>query len=139
MSLSISMLKLSHIIVCCPPVHIDSGDICSAANSASCGGSGSLVYPPNILTKIYKCTIEHIVTGCMIVRFGYCFLQDLKALQRIMRAKLIIGNKLPALQNIFLIRCLRKVHKITTDYNPPTHGPLTRLPSITAFNTERVG
>lgn len=68
---------------------------------ATCGDSGSLI-SPKILTIFYKYPIESILTGCMNVWFGSCPLRECKALRRVVRAaELIIGNRLPALQDIF--------------------------------------
>ena len=72
--------------------------------------------PPQILTNFYRCTIESILTGCITVWYSSCTACDRKALKGVVRtAEAIIGNKLPALQDIYQSRCLRKTKKIRSD------------------------
>ncbi|XP_062859494.1 uncharacterized protein LOC134321621 [Trichomycterus rosablanca] len=86
--------------------------------------------PPKILKNFYKCTIESLLTGCISVWYGNCSLHDRKALQRVVRAaEIIIGHKLPALQDIYRTSCLKKALKITSDHTHPAHGLFTKLPS----------
>ena len=49
---------------------------------------------PQILTKIYSCTIERILTGCITAWYGNCSASDCKALQSVMHtAQYITGAK----------------------------------------------
>jgi hypothetical protein len=62
---------------------------------------------PQILKKIYSCTIESILTGCITAWYGNCSAS--KALQRVVRmAQYITGPKLPAIQDLCNRRCQRK-------------------------------
>jgi hypothetical protein len=40
---------------------------------------------PQILKKLYSCTIESILTGCITACYGNCSASDRKALQRVVR------------------------------------------------------
>lgn len=72
--------------------------------------------PPQILTNIYRCSIKSILTGCLIVWYGSCAVSKRKALQRVVRAaEMIIGTKLPTLQDIFHTRCLKNASEIVFD------------------------
>lgn len=92
--------------------------------------------PPVILTSFYRCTIESILTGCITVWYGSCTACDRKALKGVVRtAEYIVGNKLPALQDIYQSRCLRKIQKIRLDSGHPAHGLFTLLPSGRRFRS----
>uniref|UniRef100_A0A9J7ZPA0 Reverse transcriptase domain-containing protein n=1 Tax=Cyprinus carpio carpio TaxID=630221 RepID=A0A9J7ZPA0_CYPCA len=81
----------------------------------------------NIMSNFYRCTIESILTG---VWYGNCSSLDRKALQRVVRiAELIIGHKLPALQDIYQTHCLRKARSIIKDRTHPAHHLFATLPS----------
>ena len=57
---------------------------------------------PQILKKLYSCTIESILTGCITAWYGNCSASYCKALQRAMRiAHYITGAKLPAIQDYY--------------------------------------
>ena len=52
---------------------------------------------PQILKKLYCCTIESILTGCITAWYGSCSASNRKALQREVRTtQYITGTKLPA-------------------------------------------
>ena len=60
---------------------------------------------PQILKKLYSCTIESILTGCITAWYGNCSVSDCKALQRVVRtAQYITGAKLPAIQDQYIRR-----------------------------------
>jgi gmma-aminobutyric acid receptor subunit gamma len=62
-----------------------------------------------ILKKFYSCTIERILTGCIIAWYGNCSASDRKALQRVvLTAQYVTGAKLPAIQDLYTRRCQRK-------------------------------
>jgi hypothetical protein len=53
---------------------------------------------PRILKKLYSCSIESILTGCITAWYAKCTALDHKALQRVVQtAQYIIGAKLPAI------------------------------------------
>ena len=84
----------------------------------------------NIMSNFYRCTIESILTGCITVWYSNCSSFDRKALQRVVRtAELIIGHKLPAFQDIYQTRCLRKACSIIKDCTHPAHHLFATLPS----------
>ena len=92
--------------------------------------------PPQILTNFYRCTIESFLTGCITVWYSSYTACDRKALKGVVRtAEAIIGNKLPALQDIYQSRCLRKTKKIRSDSSHPAHGLFTILPSGRRFRS----
>ncbi|KAL7831607.1 hypothetical protein AOLI_G00291550 [Acnodon oligacanthus] len=89
-----------------------------------------------ILTNFYRCTIVTILTGCITVWYSSCTACDPKALRGVVRtAEAIIGNRLPALQDIYQSRCLRKIRKIQSDSSHPAHGLFTILPSGWRFRS----
>ena len=60
---------------------------------------------PQILKKLYCCTIEGILTGCIPTLYGNCSASDRKALQRVVRtAQYVTGAKLPAMQDLYTWR-----------------------------------
>jgi gmma-aminobutyric acid receptor subunit gamma len=80
------------------------------------------VLSPKTLTNFYRCTIESILSGCIIAWYGNCSAHNRKALQRVVRsAQHITGGKLPALQNTYTTRCHRKAIKIVKDNRHPSH------------------
>ena len=84
---------------------------------------------PQILKKLYSCTIESILTGCITAWYGNCSASDLKALQRVVcKAQFITGAKLPAIQDLYTRRCQRNDQKTVKDYSHPSHRLLSLLP-----------
>ena len=65
---------------------------------------------PQILKKFYSCTIESILTCCIIAWYGNCLASDFKPLQRVgCTTQYITGAKLPAIQDLYNRHCQRKV------------------------------
>ena len=61
---------------------------------------------PQILKKVYSCTIESILSGCITAWYGNCLASDCKALQRVVCiAKYVTEAKLPAIQDFYTRRC----------------------------------
>ena len=82
-----------------------------------------------ILKKLYSCTIESILTGCITAWYGNCSASDRNTLQRAVRpAQYITGAKLPAIQDLYTRRCQRKALKIAKDFSPPSHRLFSLLP-----------
>ena len=72
-------------------------------------------------------TIESILTGCITAWYGNCSTSDRKALQRVVQmAQYITGAKLPAIQELYTRRCLRKALKI--DSSHPSYRLFSLLP-----------
>ena len=86
---------------------------------------------PKTLTNFYRCTIESILSGCIIAWYGNCFAHTRRALQGSLRwpAQRITGGKLPALQDTCTTRCHRKAIKIIMDNNHLSHCLFTLLSS----------
>ncbi len=85
---------------------------------------------PNILRSFYTCTVESILTGCIIAWFGNNTAGNHKALQRVVRtARHIVGGELPSLQDIYTRRCTRKARRIIKDSSQPSYRLLSLLPS----------
>ena len=60
---------------------------------------------PQILKRLYSCTVESILTGCNTAWNGNCLAFDPKALQRVVRmAQYITRAKLPAFQDLYTRR-----------------------------------
>ncbi|KAK6293211.1 hypothetical protein J4Q44_G00367120 [Coregonus suidteri] len=75
---------------------------------------------PQILKKLYSCTVDCILTGCITAWYGNCSASDRKALQRVVRmAQYIIGAKLPAIQDLYTRRYQRKAQEIVKDSRSP--------------------
>jgi gmma-aminobutyric acid receptor subunit gamma len=70
---------------------------------------------PEILKRFYSCTIESILTGCITAWYGNCSAYDHKELQRVVRmAQYITGARLPAIQDLYIMRCQRKALRLKT-------------------------
>jgi gmma-aminobutyric acid receptor subunit gamma len=84
---------------------------------------------PQILKRLYSCTIESIITCCITAWYGNCSASDHKALQRVVRtAQYITGTKLPAIQDLYTRRCQRKAQKIVRDSSHLRHRLFSLLP-----------
>ncbi|KAK0145319.1 hypothetical protein N1851_015794 [Merluccius polli] len=73
----------------------------------------------SILINFYRCTTESLLKGYItgLVRELFCP-QLQTTIQRVVEvaAQHITGNKLPAIQDVFHQRCLRKAHSIAKDH-----------------------
>ena len=77
---------------------------------------------PQIRKRLYSCTIESILMGCITAWYGNCSTSDRKALQRVVRtAQYITGAKLPVIQDLCTRWCQRKALKIVKDSSHPSH------------------
>ena len=84
---------------------------------------------PQIFKRFYSCTIESILTSCIIAWYGNCSASDRKALQRVVRlAQYVTGAKLPAIQDLYSRRCQRKDRKMVKDSSHPGHRLFSLLP-----------
>uniref|UniRef100_A0A4W5MTL1 Aggrecan a n=1 Tax=Hucho hucho TaxID=62062 RepID=A0A4W5MTL1_9TELE len=79
---------------------------------------------PQILKRFYSCTIESILTGCIIAWYGNC-----KALQRVVRTAQYTGAKLPAIP---------KMDHTVHDPGAPTIAPLSHRIKWSRVTKERV-
>jgi gmma-aminobutyric acid receptor subunit gamma len=78
---------------------------------------------PQVLKRVYNCTIKSIPTVCITAWY------DHKALQRLVcMAQYITGAKLPAIQDLYTRRCQRKDLKIVKDSSHPSHRLFSLLP-----------
>jgi hypothetical protein len=72
-------------------------------------GMGSQIHK-----KLYSCTIESILTGCIAAWYGNCSASNHKAMQRVMRmVQYITGVKLHAIQDLYNRWSQRKAQYIT--------------------------
>ena len=60
---------------------------------------------PQILKRLYSCTVDSILPGCVTAWYGNCSASDPKTLQRVVHmAQYITRTKLPALQDLYTKR-----------------------------------
>uniref|UniRef100_A0A674ENP9 Reverse transcriptase domain-containing protein n=1 Tax=Salmo trutta TaxID=8032 RepID=A0A674ENP9_SALTR len=84
---------------------------------------------PQILEKLYSCTIESILISCITAWYGNCSASNRKALQRVVRtAQYITGAKLPDIQDLYTRWCQRKAQKMVKDSSHPSHRLFSLLP-----------
>jgi hypothetical protein len=77
---------------------------------------------PQFLTKLYSCTIESILIGCITAWYGDCTTLDRMELWKVVRtAHYITGAKLPAIQDLYFMQCERNAHEIGKDSSHPGH------------------
>ena len=80
------------------------------------------VMGPQILKRFYSCTIESVLTGCITAWYGNSTALDCMALQRVVRtAQYITGTELPAIQDLYIRQCEKKVRKMVKDPNHTSH------------------
>jgi gmma-aminobutyric acid receptor subunit gamma len=79
---------------------------------------------PQILKRLYSCTIESILTGCITAWNGNCSASDRKALQRIV----CTGAMHTAIQGLYTRQCQRKALTIVKDSSHPSHRLFSLLP-----------
>jgi hypothetical protein len=86
-----------------------------------------------ILKKLYSCTIESILTGCITAWYS-------KALQRIVdTAQYITGAELPAIQDLYTRRCQMKALKMLKDSSHPSHRIFSLLPHGKRYQCTKCG
>jgi hypothetical protein len=69
---------------------------------------------PQSLKKLYSCTIEILLIGCITAWYSNCKAPDRKALQRVVRmAQYITGAEHPAIQDLNIRQCQRKSPKLS--------------------------
>ena len=84
---------------------------------------------PQIFKKLYSCTIESVLPGCITAWYSNCSASECKALQRVVRtAQHITGAKLPDIQDLYTRRFQRKSPKIVKDSSHPSHRLFSLLP-----------
>ena len=89
---------------------------------------------PQILKKFYSCTIECILTSCIIAWYGYCSASDHKALQRVVwTAQYITGAKLPDIQSpgVFDTHNCSLCYRTASDTGAPSLEPKGSLTAST--------
>ncbi|KAI4875439.1 hypothetical protein NFI96_005874 [Prochilodus magdalenae] len=92
----------------------------------------------DILVNFYRCTIESILTNCITAWYGCCSATDRKALQRVVKAaQRITGTPLPAIEDIYRKRCLKRAGKIIKESSHPAHTLFTLLPSGRRYRSLR--
>ena len=81
---------------------------------------------PQILKKLYSCTIESIETDCLTAWYGNCLISKLILLQRVVcTAQYITRAKLPAIQNLYtrqVIDC-SLCYRTASGTEAPSQGP----------------
>jgi hypothetical protein len=91
---------------------------------------------PQILQMFYSCTIESILMGYITTWYGNCTAYNSKALQRVVyMAQYITGAKLPAIQDLYVRWCQRKVQKIVKDSSHPSHRLFSLLPHCKQYRS----
>eukprot|EP00061_Rhincodon_typus_P003867 g21163.t1 len=72
------------------------------------------------LTNFYRCTIESILSGCIMAWNDNCCAQDHKKLQKVVcTAQTIIEAKLPSMNSIYMAHCQGKAANIIKDPSHP--------------------
>ncbi|XDV44731.1 hypothetical protein PO909_012971, partial [Leuciscus waleckii] len=84
----------------------------------------------NIFKKMYRCTIESILTGNITVWFGRATSSELNLLTKVVKtASKIIGVPLESFQDIYWKRSTGKALGIIQDVSHPAHSLFSQLPS----------
>ena len=90
------------------------------------------------LTNFYRCTIEHILSGCITAWYGSCSAQDHKKLQRVVNvAQSISQTSPPSIDSVYTSRCLRKAASIIKNPTHPGHSLFHLLPSGKRYKSLR--
>jgi gmma-aminobutyric acid receptor subunit gamma len=93
---------------------------------------------PQNLKKCYSCTIESMLTGCITPWYSNCTALNHKPLPRVaLMAQCITEAELPAIQDIYTRRYLRKARKIVKDCSHPGYGLFSLLPSDKRYRSIR--
>eukprot|EP00061_Rhincodon_typus_P015448 g43128.t1 len=68
------------------------------------------------LTNFYSCTIESILSGCIMARYGNCSAHNRKKLQKVIcTAQTIMEANFPSMDSIYMACCCGKAAKIIKD------------------------
>ena len=82
------------------------------------------------LSNFYRCTVESMLTGCIVAWFGNLSAQERKRLQKVVNtAQSIIGSDLPSIKGIYRSRYLKKAGSIIKDPHHPGYTLVSLLPS----------
>ena len=91
------------------------------------------------LHNFYSCVIESVLTGGITTWYGNTTDYDRKALQGVVNAaQKTIGLELPAIEDLYNQRCLKKAKAITSDNTHPGHH-LFRPSTLRPRRKGRVG
>eukprot|EP00061_Rhincodon_typus_P019072 g48522.t1 len=72
--------------------------------------------PITTLTNFYRCTIESILSGCIIAWYGNCSAQECKKLQKVVcTAQTIMKDNLPSIDSVYTSRCCGNALNIIKD------------------------
>jgi hypothetical protein len=83
---------------------------------------------PQIIKRLYNCTIGSILTGCITAWYCNCLASDCKELQRVVyTAQYITGAELPTIQDLYTRRCQRKALTIVKDSRHQSHRRFSLL------------
>jgi hypothetical protein len=90
---------------------------------------------PQILKKLYICTLESILTCCITAN---CSVSDSKVLQRVVRtSQYITRAKFPDIQDLYTRWCQRKAQKIVKDSSHPSHRLFSLLPHSKRYRSAK--
>eukprot|EP00061_Rhincodon_typus_P006902 g28015.t1 len=71
------------------------------------------------VTNFYRCTIENILSGCIMAWYGNCSAQDHKKLHKVAcTAQAITETNLPSIDSIYTARCRGKAANIKDPFPP---------------------
>ena len=90
-----------------------------------------------MLTSIYRCTIESVLSFSICVWFGGLSAHQQRHLDRVVKTaeRIIIGCSLPPLGTIYRNRCLAHARKTISDSQHPAYHLFKRLPSGRRFHS----
>ena len=93
----------------------------------------------NILIQFYRAVIESVLTFSIPLWFGALSLRDKSKLEKIVKsASRIIGTELPALEEIYQQRVVRKASLISKDTTHPANKLFQLLPSGRRYRSLKV-
>ena len=80
--------------------------------------------------KFYRAVIESVLTKSFTVWYGHTTVDDRKRLNKVVRtATWIVGCELPALEELYRDRVMKKANSIKDDEFHPAHHLIEYLPS----------
>ncbi|KAL3051157.1 hypothetical protein OYC64_001430 [Pagothenia borchgrevinki] len=103
------------------------------------GNRGRMDNSNNVLSILYRCTIESILTGCFTAWYGsFCTALNRKALQRVVKtAQNITRTELPSMEDLYYQRVRQKALRIIKDPRHPSHKLFCLLPSGRRYRSIR--